>query len=319
MIGDDWEGKSPRGSTNYCPHNLLLKHEASQVESPYPNQLFSFVTSLVISAVVVSVFFNTSCITTPVYFLNQKTATYKYCLKEKRFMMKVKTGISGLDKMLNGGLIAGRPYLLSGEPGAGKSIFGMQFLWQAVQEGKTGIYVTLEERKKGLQQNFQVFGWDINKIHVIEATPELGNNMWELKTDASFINMTLNMNNLTDAIKEKLVSGTERIVLDSVTTMKLLYSSEVDARREVLSLLHFLTDTGCTSLLLAEKFNEERTMESFLADGAIELRIIEEKGIKKRAIEVKKMRGTDFDEQWRPMKITDKGIVVYAEEALFKP
>lgn len=234
-------------------------------------------------------------------------------------MMKVKTGISGLDKMLNGGLIAGRPYLLSGEPGAGKSIFGMQFLWQAVQEGKSGIYVTLEERKKGLQQNFQVFGWDINKIHVIEATPELGNNMWELKTDASFINMTLNMNNLTDAIKEKLASGTERIVLDSVTTMKLLYSSEVDARREVLSLLHFLTDTGCTSLLLAEKFNEERTMESFLADGAIELRIIEEKGIKKRAIEVKKMRGTDFDEQWRPMKITDKGIVVYADEALFKP
>jgi KaiC/GvpD/RAD55 family RecA-like ATPase len=234
-------------------------------------------------------------------------------------MIKVKTGISGLDKMLNGGLIAGRPYLLSGEPGAGKSIFGMQFLMQAVKEGKSGIYVTLEERKSGLEQNFKVFGWDINKIHVIEATPELGNNMWEIKADASFINMTLNMNNLTDAIKERLVSGAERIVMDSVTTMKLLYPSEVDARREILSLIHFLTDTQCTSLLLAEKFNEERTMESFLADGSIELRIIEEKGIKKRAIEVKKMRGTDFDEQWRPMKITNEGIIVYADEALFKP
>jgi KaiC/GvpD/RAD55 family RecA-like ATPase len=221
--------------------------------------------------------------------------------------------------MLNGGLIAGRPYLLSGEPGAGKSIFGMQFLMQAVKEGKSGIYVTLEERKSGLEQNFKVFGWDINKIHVIEATPELGNNMWEIKADASFINMTLNMNNLTDAIKERLVSGAERIVMDSVTTMKLLYPSEVDARREILSLIHFLTDTQCTSLLLAEKFNEERTMESFLADGSIELRIIEEKGIKKRAIEVKKMRGTDFDEQWRPMKITNEGIIVYADEALFKP
>lgn len=234
-------------------------------------------------------------------------------------MIKVKTGISGLDQMLNGGLIAGRPYLVSGMPGAGKSIFGMQFLMQAAQEGKSGIYVTMEERKKGLKQNYQVFGWNIDKIHVIQATPELGNKMWEIRTDASFINMTLNMNNLTDAIKERMKHGVERIVLDSVTTLKMLYTSEVDARREILSLIHFLTDTGCTSLLLAEKFNEDRAMESFLAEGSIELRIIEEKGIKKRAIEIKKMRGTAFDEQWRPMKITDKGIIVYADEALFKP
>lgn len=233
-------------------------------------------------------------------------------------MIKIKTGVSGLDRMLNGGLIAGRPYLISGAPGAGKSILGMQFLMQAAQEGKSGIYITMEERKKGLKQNFLVFGWDIDKIHVIEATPELSNKMWEIKSEASFINMTLNLNNLTDAIREYLSYGVERIVLDSVTTLKMLYSSEIDARREILSLIHFLTDTGCTSLLLAEKFEKERNMESFLADGSIELRIIEEKGIKKRAIEIKKMRGTDFDEQWRPMKITDKGIIVYADEALFK-
>ncbi len=234
-------------------------------------------------------------------------------------MIKVKTGVSGLDKMLNGGLVSGRPYLVSGAPGAGKSIFGMQFLMQAVQEDKSGIYISMEERKKGLKQNFQVFGWDIDKIHVIEATPELGNKMWEIRSDAAFINMTLNLNNLTEAIREHLVPGVERIVVDSVTTLKMLYSSAVDARREILSLMHFLTDTGCTSLLLAEKWDEERNMESFLADGSIELRIIEEKGIKKRAMEIKKMRGTDFDEQWRPMKITEKGIIVYADEALFKP
>ncbi|MBU7031954.1 MAG: ATPase, partial [Theionarchaea archaeon] len=175
-------------------------------------------------------------------------------------MQKVKTGISGLDKMLNGGLIAGRPYLVSGMPGAGKSIFGMQFIMQSIQEGKNGIYVTLEERKKGLKQNFQVFGWDVDKIHVIEATPELGNQMWEIKTEDSFINMALNINNLTDAIKKILKGDAERIVLDSVTTLKMLYSSEIDARREVLSLMNFLTDTNCTSLLLAETFDDERNM-----------------------------------------------------------
>ncbi|MGD2247627.1 MAG: gas vesicle protein GvpD [Candidatus Methanofastidiosia archaeon] len=234
-------------------------------------------------------------------------------------MKKVRTGVIGLDKMLAGGLIAGRPYLVSGAPGAGKSIFGMQFLMQAVQEGKTGVYVTLEERKKGLKQNFQVFGWDIEKVKVIEATPELGNKMWEIRSAESFINMTLNMNNLRDAIQEMLSPTMERIVVDSITTLKMLYPSQVDARREILSMVHFLNDTGCTSLLLAEKWGEERSMESFLAEGSIELRIIEEKGIKKRAIEIKKMRGTDFDEQWRPLKITDKGILVYPDEALFKP
>ncbi|MBU7014246.1 MAG: hypothetical protein HXS52_09925 [Theionarchaea archaeon] len=234
-------------------------------------------------------------------------------------MKKVKTGVAGLDKMLNGGLIAERPYLVSGVPGAGKSIFGMQFLMQAVQEGKSGIYITMEERKRGLKQNFEVFGWDIDKVRVVEATPELGNNMWEIRAEASFINMTLNMNNLTDTIRQHLVSGVDRIVLDSITTLKMLYPSQVDARREILSMIHFLTDTGCTSLLLAEKWDDGRSMESFLAEGSIELRIIEEKGIKKRAIEIKKMRGTDFDEQWRPMKITRQGIIVYADEALFKP
>jgi KaiC/GvpD/RAD55 family RecA-like ATPase len=233
-------------------------------------------------------------------------------------MQKVKTGISGLDKMLNGGLIAGRPYLISGEPGAGKSIFGMQFILQSLIEEKNGVYVTLEERKKSLKENFQVFGWDVDNIHVIEATPGLGNQMWEIKTEESFINMTLNINNLTDAIKQTLEGDVERIVLDSITTLKMLYPSEIDARREILSLMNFLADTNCTSLLLAETFDDERNMESFLADGSIELRIIEEKGIKKRALEIKKMRGTDFDEQWRPMKITQNGIVVYADEALFK-
>jgi KaiC/GvpD/RAD55 family RecA-like ATPase len=116
-----------------------------------------------------------------------------------------------------------------------------------------------------------------------------------------------------------LAPNVERIVVDSITTLKMLYPSQVDARREILSMVHFLNDTECTSLLLAEKWGEERSMESFLAEGSIELRIIEEKGIKKRAIEIKKMRGTDFDEQWRPLKITDKGILVYPDEALFKP
>ena len=98
----------------------------------------------------------------------------------------------------------------------------------------------------------------------------------------------------------------------------MMYSSDFEARREMLAMMQFLQDTGNTALLLAETFAKEHKMESFLADGVIILHVLTDKGIKRRAVEIQKMRGSSFDEQLRPMKITDKGIVVYPEEALFK-
>ena len=77
---------------------------------------------------------------------------------------KIPTGIEGLDKMLEGGLIKGRPYVLCGRPGAGKTIFCMQFLRKGVERGENSMYVTLEEPVSEIQQNIKVLGWDIDKI-----------------------------------------------------------------------------------------------------------------------------------------------------------
>ncbi|HHE04503.1 MAG TPA: recombinase, partial [candidate division WOR-3 bacterium] len=57
-------------------------------------------------------------------------------------MERIKTGISGLDEMLNGGLISGRPYIVTGSPGAGKTILGMQFLMEGAKNREKGMYIS---------------------------------------------------------------------------------------------------------------------------------------------------------------------------------
>ena len=72
---------------------------------------------------------------------------------------KIPSGIPGLDKMLEGGFIEGRPYLIIGGPGAGKSIFTMQFLMVSLTRGENALYVTLEEPFDEIRQNMATFGW----------------------------------------------------------------------------------------------------------------------------------------------------------------
>lgn len=220
---------------------------------------------------------------------------------------------------MRGGLIAGRPYLVSGGPGAGKTIFGMQFLFAGITGGEKCLHVSMEEKKENLHENMLPFGWDVSKLKIIEATPEIGNPMWEIKGgDVTFFDMSLSMQNLLKTIKSEIEEGVSRIVIDSLTSLKVLYTSTFEARREMLALMHFLADNRTTALILSETFVGGAEMESFLSDGVINLRILEDRGMKKRALEIQKMRGSSFDEQLRPMKITERGIVVYPEESVFK-
>jgi len=84
---------------------------------------------------------------------------------------RVKTGISGLDDVLNGGLPEGHLYLIEGDPGTGKTTLGLQFLLEGVKNGDKGIYVTLSESKRELEAVAESHGWDLNSIDIYEMTP----------------------------------------------------------------------------------------------------------------------------------------------------
>lgn len=229
--------------------------------------------------------------------------------KPENIMRKIPSGIPGLDKMLQGGFIEGRPYLVIGGPGAGKSIFTMQFLMVAISRGENALYVTLEEPYDEIRQNMATFGWDTSKVRILDASPE------GRERDVE----DYSLDYLIKELKQELeVKHHKRVAFDSTTTLRMLDQSDYLARRRILSIMKILANAKCTSLLICEAETKGITMESFLARGVIKLYTTTVSGEKIRAIGIEKMRGTSFDEHIRPFSISNSGIQVAADEIAFE-
>jgi KaiC/GvpD/RAD55 family RecA-like ATPase len=234
-------------------------------------------------------------------------------------MRRVKTGVPGLDKMLHGGLIAGRPYVIAGPPGSGKTILGMHFLLQGIRDGIRGLYISLSEPASEIKDNMDAFGWNIAQIRVLDVSPEGGTGVWVLPSDGLLESVRFNVANLNNLISTELtVHKVGNIVIDSITALKELCERERDIRVDLLSLMNYLSENRCTSLLISESLGTSVEVESFLARGTIRLQTVFLDGKRKRSILVEKMRGTGFDEEARPMKITQRGIEVYPSESLLE-
>jgi len=256
-------------------------------------------------------------------------------------MKRVPTGIDGLDRMLNGGLPAGRCILLCGGPGSGKTILSWQFLYHgAVSYNEPGLYVSLDEDVSQLKEELKSFGWNIDKSQDKEIT-SLG---WEIEklekdgkiaiVDASPIRRMPGKVKIGDLCIGKrdfsLVSllgliedrakriKTKRLVIDPITALTLQYDDVSERRTAVLDLFEALTKLGTTNLITTElrKVSLEREIdtEEFLAHGVVLLHaFVNNMGIV-RGIQIEKMRGIAHDNQIRPYEITEKGIEVFPQE-----
>lgn len=233
-------------------------------------------------------------------------------------MERISTGIAGLNEMLQGGLIKGRPYLITGGPGAGKTIMCMQFLMEGVKNNEKGLYVALEEQVHELREDMGVFGWDLQRIKILDTMQDLTTGIWALKTAGTINKPEFTMKNLIDTLKQIITTyRPSRVVVDSLTSVKMLYESQIEARREMLGFLNFLESTRCTTLLTSESYDSDDIMEEFLASGVIKLHIIENDGERVSATSIQKMRGTGFDKNLRPMRIDDSGMTVFPNESVF--
>ncbi len=233
-------------------------------------------------------------------------------------MERVKTGIGGLDEMLNGGLIAGRPYVVMGAPGAGKSVLSTQFLFEGIKNNEKVLYVSLEEAKEELLQNMAVFGWDMSQMKILDTAQELGSERWVLRADTLMNPPEFTLDNLIKTMWDRIkVLKPKRIVVDSVTSVKMLYDKDFQMRRGLLSLMNFLFKSEATSLLTSTE-SSMNLMEQSLASGIIKLHKIESRGEIIHALSIEKMRGSDFDKHIRPIKITDRGITVFPNETVFE-
>lgn len=219
---------------------------------------------------------------------------------------RVSTGIPDLDRLIDGGFKRNSVNLVAGGAGSGKTIFGMQFIIDGIKKGEPGIYITFEEKKEKVYEDMLVFGWDLAKYEeegkfvFLEYTPE---QVKKILTEGGGI---------VEAIIEKI--KVRRIVIDSITSFALLYEDELTKKEAALALFELISEWNCTGILTSQDESRDghtitAAME-FEADGILVLYHFKKKGVRKRALEILKMRGTKIPEKTIALEITNKGIVV---------
>ena len=234
---------------------------------------------------------------------------------------RVKTGIPGFDELVNGGIPKRNVVLLSGGPGTGKTIFGMQYLWNGLQMGEPGVYVALEEHPVQVRVNMKNFGWDVKPYEekgmfaVVDAfTGGIGE---AAKREQYVVRDPDNVEELVDVLRQAIRDvKAERVVVDSVSTLYLTKPSV--ARSIVMQLKKVLSGTGTTSILVSQVSVTERGFGGpgveHAADGIVRLDLDEIDGELVRTIIIWKMRGTKHSMKRHLFDITDKGIVIYPDK-----
>jgi len=231
-------------------------------------------------------------------------------------MVRISTGVEGLDKMLNGGLIPGRAYLVKGGPGAGKTTLAMHFLMEGIKNKEKGLYITFEEPLSTLKEDMSKFGFNLDhpNIKIVDATPVGEKKM--IFADVLYEEFATSFEKLARTISEEIKAEKySRIVIDPLTMIKLTILDELEYRRTFMTFLKTISKYKATILFTSELMDSD--IEEYLVSGVIELRVIEEQGKTLRGIKIIKFRGSTFDEELRPYRITSKGIKVYHQEVLF--
>ncbi|HEV7429345.1 MAG TPA: circadian clock protein KaiC [Thermoanaerobaculia bacterium] len=226
-------------------------------------------------------------------------------------LAKCPTGITGLDEITNGGIPRGRPTLICGGPGCGKTLFGIEFLVNGAKQGEPGVFVAFEERPEELAQNVTSLGFDLNRLqkqkklfveylHIERSEiDETG----EYDLDALFFR-------LADAVDSV---GAKRIVLDTLETLFSGFSNEAILRAELRRLFRWLKDRGLTAVITAERGDGALTrqgLEEYVSDCVIVLDHRLSDQVATRRLRVLKYRGTQHGTNEYPFLIDRDGIDV---------
>ena len=225
---------------------------------------------------------------------------------------KCPTQISGLDQILKGGLPAGRTTLIIGGPGAGKSLFGLEFLYRSALAGEPGIFISFEERAGPLKDNANTLGWQLapleqaGKFFLLEGRID----------PRAVITGDFGIQSFLAILDHKLKAmGAKRIVIDALDVLMRLINDSRREQDELVALHQWLAERDVTALLTVKAPREgqyERNYDflDYLADCVIHLdnRMLGQ--LSTRRLRVLKYRGSGFGSNEYPFVIDFPGITL---------
>ncbi len=228
-------------------------------------------------------------------------------------LLKCPTDIAGLDQITNGGIPRGRPTLVTGAAGCGKTVLGMEFLIRGIlNDHEPAVFVSFEERTQELVENFKSLGFDLQAlqdsgkliIDHIRINPSEIIETGEFDLEGLF----LQLNNSLDSI------GAKRLVLDTLEVLFVGFESEGILRSELQRLFEWIKEKGITAIITAERGKESSLtrhgIEEYVSDCVIVLDNRMHDQISTRRLRILKYRGSSHGSNEYPFLIDEDGISV---------
>ena len=225
---------------------------------------------------------------------------------------KCPTGIKGLDEITKGGLPKGRPTLICGSAGCGKTLFAMEFLLRgALDYGEPGVFMTFEETPADLAKNFISLGFDINDMmsrgliamdHVYIERSEI-----EETGEYDLEGLFIRLGTAIDSV------GAKRVVLDTIEALFSGLSNAAIIRAELRRLFHWLKERGVTAIVTGESGDKMLTrygLEEYVADCVILLDFRIDEQISTRRLRIIKYRGSSHGADEYPFLIDEGGLSI---------
>ncbi|WP_442928599.1 KaiC domain-containing protein [Natronomonas sp.] len=228
---------------------------------------------------------------------------------------RIDLGIEGLDEMVQGGVPERSLLAVMGSAGTGKTTFGLQFLQRGIENDEKAIYITLEESRDAVIQAAEEKGWPFEeyiedrKLAVVDLDPiEMANSLTSIRGD---------LPRLVDDF------DAQRLVLDSVSLLEMMYDKQADRRMEIFDFTRALKEAGVTTMVTSEAsegnpYASRHGIIEYLTDGVFVLQYVRSEFRETRlAVEIQKIRNANHSRETKPYEITSDGISVYQQANIF--
>ena len=228
---------------------------------------------------------------------------------------RIDLGIDGLDNMIQGGVPERHLMVTIGGAGTGKTTFGLQFLRHGLVQGESAVFITLEQSHEAIISTANEFGWDFegfeaeNRLAVVDLDPvEMANSLDNIQAE------------LPQLVRD---FGADRLVLDSVSLLEMMYDNQAKRRTEVFDFTRALKKAGVTTFLTSEAsetnpYSSRHGIIEYLTDAVFVLQYVRGETQETRlAVEIQKIRNANHSREKKPYEMSESGLSVYQQANIF--